>query len=883
MPSSIRPAFGLGRCLGRCRSSPARVRDAVDSWLEGWGLNYRQRLLVFHFVGQLKEQVWAVLPISLLLIFVIGAFFQQQTKSPGQQAYGLVSAMLGLLLFMEGLRVCVMPLAEMVGGRLPLKCPLPVVLLVAGCLGVLVTYAEPAISSLSPLAKMVDKRRAPYLYYALNDKRELLVLSIGLGVGAAAVVGTLRFLRGWSLKPIVYVSLVPTVALACYMQWGNPDLAPLLGLAWDCGAVTTGPVTVPILLALGIGIVRAKRQKEQMEHAAADPTAKEPTGPKLEGFGVVTLASIFPVLAVEMMAIMLSVTTSKEHIILNAKDATSQAAVDKSPLHEVVYAIRAIMPLITALLLIVIFLIREPLPPLTVYTVPPGVTGPDAEDSVEASDTEESQCGRGGNMDGKDATLPSPFRKARRTAAAAAGMEFTPDKNGSPSCSLTPAVTAKYDNLPGPTHHRESSGSAVGGSSPSPPRNVLSTPTKAVSIFIVADGAAAEGAASAGASPSSPPELPTPVTMHSTQAGKQGGIGGGCGVPSATPRAHSHGGDRDAYGVDVEAAKAKAVSEGEAAAGVEPWHVRYGGLICGIVMSQVGMILFNIGLTYGFTALGDQAGTLLPAAYLQLEEEPKSPYYSYAGGIVLVLAVAFALGFMATRAEPVLRVLGRTVERLSGGTFTSSMLIYTVSFGVGTGMAVGSTKILFGVPLMYLVLATYTVAVAFTLFSEESITNIAWDSAGVTTGPVTVPFVLSLGIGFSKATQATEGFGILAAASAVPVISVLLTSLLEKPAKVLLGKLPFLPCSCTGPTSRSPQPKASPRRKGTRRPLGTVASGETPARRLGTKRSGLSGACSSAASASQATELYALGSTPEGQRALSICGDGGDSGNGGDV
>lgn len=55
------------------------------------------------------------------------------------------------------------------------------------------------------------------------------MLSIALGVGAAAVLGTLMFVQGWRLKPLILVCLVPTVVLACYMVWGNPDLAPLLG------------------------------------------------------------------------------------------------------------------------------------------------------------------------------------------------------------------------------------------------------------------------------------------------------------------------------------------------------------------------------------------------------------------------------------------------------------------------------------------------------------------------------------------------------------------------------------------------------------------------------------------------------------------------------
>ena len=88
-------------------------------------------------------------------------------------------------------------------------------------------------------------------------------------------------------------------------------------------------------------------------------------------------------------------------------------------------------------------------------------------------------------------------------------------------------------------------------------------------------------------------------------------------------------------------------------------------------------------------------------------------------------------------------------------------------------MAVGATKILFGVPLIWFIILKYFVAVSLTMFISEDFVNIAWDSAGVTTGPVTVPFVLSVGVGCSKAVKAAEGFGILACASVWPIISVM--------------------------------------------------------------------------------------------------------------
>jgi hypothetical protein len=173
--------------------------------------------------------------------------------------------------------------------------------------------------------------------------------------------------------------LSPTLMCAIYMWWGNVELRPLLGLAWDCGAVTTGPVTVPVLLALGIGVMKTKREEreaavrvpsaslflplqtrkplsklhkkryirltvlpiwmvdrvqkkaQEAKEAAKNPQKKkrgglkknhentkkmiEDAGDALEGFGIVTLASLLPVLAVEILSISLTFIYTHEDII----------------------------------------------------------------------------------------------------------------------------------------------------------------------------------------------------------------------------------------------------------------------------------------------------------------------------------------------------------------------------------------------------------------------------------------------------------------------------------------------------------------------------------------------------------------------------------------
>jgi hypothetical protein len=103
---------------------------------------------------------------------------------------------------------------------------------------------------------------------------------------------------GWSLKPMIYASLVPVLTLTVYSAI-DPQMEKTIGLAWDCGAVTTGPVTVPLMLSLGIGIAAA--------------AGKGDSG--LSGFGIVTLASLFPITGVLLLALYVSFTQSPSEII----------------------------------------------------------------------------------------------------------------------------------------------------------------------------------------------------------------------------------------------------------------------------------------------------------------------------------------------------------------------------------------------------------------------------------------------------------------------------------------------------------------------------------------------------------------------------------------
>ena len=514
------------------------------------------RLLQPYVSVRFMEQVRAVVPLALYLALFQILFLR---RVAGDDSWviigGLFAVIAGLMFFMEGLQLGLMPFGTVIGSQLPRKSPLPLVLFIALLLGIGVTFAEPAIGALKAAGGNVAVARAPYLYAMLNDWSEVLVLVVGASVGLAVVLGTLRFLYGWSLKPLIYAALLPVLALTVFAAF-DPELQKVLGLAWDCGAVTTGPVTVPLVLSLGIGIAAA--------------AGKGDSG--LSGFGIVTLASLFPVTGVLLLSLYVSYSVTPDQIIEAAKVAAALPRVaelawyERSPGVEIVLGVRAILPLVLFLFVVLKLVLRE-----------------------------------------------------------------------------------KLENQ--------------------------------------------------------------------------------------------------------------------------------GEIIYGIMLTIIGMCIFNIGLTYGLSRLGANAGSLVPTAFMEVSGVPASPLYVYAVGLGLVLVFAWFLGFGATLAEPALNALGITTEKLTNGVFKKKTLINAVSIGVAFGIAIGVAKLIFDLPLLWLILPGYLLAIVLTFLSSEEFVNVAWDSAGVTTGPITVPLVLAMGLGLGNATHAVEGFGILCMASVGPIITVMITGL----------------------------------------------------------------------------------------------------------
>ena len=262
------------------------------------------------------EQVKSVIPLALYLGLFQILILRQLVQDSWVITGGLFAVILGLMFFMEGLKLGLMPFGTIIGKRLPQKSPLPLVLFITLLLGIGVTFAEPAIGALKAAGQNVAVERAPYLFALLNDWADLLVLVIGCSVGLAAVAGTLRFLYGWSLKPFIYISLGSVLGLTLYGA-SDPELTKILGLAWDAGAVTTGPVTVPLVLSLGIGIAAA--------------AGKGDSG--LSGFGIVTLASLFPIIGVLVLCFYVASTLTPAEIIAAANSGVAGIQAGQGPRH----------------------------------------------------------------------------------------------------------------------------------------------------------------------------------------------------------------------------------------------------------------------------------------------------------------------------------------------------------------------------------------------------------------------------------------------------------------------------------------------------------------------------------------------------------------------
>jgi len=187
----------------------------------------------------------------------------------------------------------------------------------------------------------------------------------------------------------------------------------------------------------------------------------------------------------------------------------------------------------------------------------------------------------------------------------------------------------------------------------------------------------------------------------------------------------------------------------------------------GALLLVVGMIFFSIGVDLSIQPLGEDIGAALPG----LKK------------FVLLTLVIFIIGFIVTVAEPDLVVLATLVPSMD-----TALLVIVVSAGVGISLVLSILRLMLKIPLSYFLIAQYAAVFILSVFVPKDFLAIAFDFGGVTTGPVTTPFVISLGVSlsviFSGGASEDESFGFIALCSIGPVFVVMLLSIIYPPAAV---------------------------------------------------------------------------------------------------
>lgn len=254
-------------------------------------LSFREqlRLILPYAYHNIKEQFVVVVPVCAYILLFQILILKFGLKQMGLVTGGIVMVFLGLAFFLEGIRIGLVPIGEAVGNTLPKRHSATVVLIFAFLLGVLASIGEPVLGTLQMAGAQLKAHHAPLLYKLLVGRPEFLIATVSLGVGIAVVVGTMRFLYGWSLKPIVLPLILLAIGLTIVAGF-DPLLSSAVGLAWDTGAVIVGPVLCPLVLALGVGVCRASGK----------------TSPSLAGFGMVGLISIVPIAAVILLTFLMN-------------------------------------------------------------------------------------------------------------------------------------------------------------------------------------------------------------------------------------------------------------------------------------------------------------------------------------------------------------------------------------------------------------------------------------------------------------------------------------------------------------------------------------------------------------------------------------------------
>lgn len=178
----------------------------------------------------------------------------------------------------------------------------------------------------------------------------------------------------------------------------------------------------------------------------------------------------------------------------------------------------------------------------------------------------------------------------------------------------------------------------------------------------------------------------------------------------------------------------------------------------------LGITLFNLGVDMSLIPIGEHIGSSLVKSRK----------------LILIIVITLVIGIFVTVAEPDLIVLAGQISGVP-----DSSIIIAVSLGVGLALIGAFLRILFQLPLSYILISCYVLAFVLSGFTSTEFLSIAWESGGVTTGPIMVPFVMSLGLGLASIrgdkTTEEDSFGLVSLCLIGPIITVLILGMFYTP------------------------------------------------------------------------------------------------------
>ncbi len=290
-----------------------------------------------NFYLKLKETFFSVAPIMVLVLFLGLTVAPLSSNLLLKFLAGGLMVIVGLTIFLSGVDIGILPIGERSGAALTSKKNLPLLLAASFFIGFIVTIAEPDVQVLADQVKGIEPEVSKWA----------LIVSIAGGTGLFVMLGILRTILSVPLRWMLIVFYTILFGLAVFAP-------PLLqGVAFDSGGATTGPMTVPFILALGVGVA-AVRSK-------ADKNSAKITSSADDSFGLTAIASIGPVLAVVIYSIINSRIGNSDGSLQTALDMAEVGALNSFNILNVAKEVlMALAPLAAMAMLFQLTLLKMP-------------------------------------------------------------------------------------------------------------------------------------------------------------------------------------------------------------------------------------------------------------------------------------------------------------------------------------------------------------------------------------------------------------------------------------------------------------------------------------------------------------------------------------------